>query len=271
MIKPVEPQILKLGTLARRDFIALVSALAILVTVCWWYLVIMARDMARMAGMSSDMSATGVKPWTASDVWMMFAMWAIMMIAMMVPTAMRAVLIFTQISARQKLRGRPFVSGYWFASGYILAWTGFSAAATFLQWTLDQAAYLTPGMVIYSPLVGAGILLLAGAWQMTPMKDTCLKHCQSPLLYLAQNFRSGKIGALRLGLKHGLYCLGCCWALMGILFVAGVMNLAWILAIIPTSVAYNLCAQSRIPIDRMREGWFMSLFQASQQWVTMSS
>lgn len=234
MTRPVEPRFLRPASLAQRDIVALVAALAILVAVCWWYLLIMARSMSNMAGMSemgAAMPTLGVKPWTASDFLMMFAMWAIMMIAMMVPTAMRAVLIFAHISARLKMRGRPFVSGYWFAGGYILAWAGFAATATFLQWALDQAAYLSPEMVIYSPLIGAGILLLAGVWQMTPLKDTCLKHCQSPLVYLAQNFRAGRLGALRVGFRHGLYCLGCCWALMGLLFVAGVMNLAWILAI----------------------------------------
>jgi predicted metal-binding membrane protein len=216
---------LRPGSLARRDVFALVSALLLLVAVCWWYLANMSRDMANSS------SAMGVKPWAISDFSMMFVMWTIMMIAMMVPTAMRSVLIFTGISAQQERRGRPFVSGYWFAAGYIIVWTAFSVGATVLQWGLDQAALLSPRMALYSPFIGALIFMMAGVWQMSPLKDTCLRHCRSPLVFLAQNFRPGKFGAVRLGLRHGLYCLGCCWLLMGLLFIGGVMNIVWIIAI----------------------------------------
>jgi len=216
---------LRPGSLARRDFFALVSALVMLVAVSWWYLANLPRAMANLS------SAMGVKPWTASDFLMMFVMWSVMMIAMMVPTAMRSVLIFARISAQQERRGRPFVSGYWFASGYILIWTAFSAGATVLQWGLDQATLLSPRMALYSPLIGAAIFMMAGAWQLSPLKDTCLSHCRSPVVFLAQNFRPGMFGAVRLGLRHGLYCLGCCWILMGLLFTGGVMNIFWIIAI----------------------------------------
>lgn len=214
--------------MARRDLFALFTALTMLAAVGWWYVVILSRDMAIM---NSSMSTMGVKPWAASDFLMMFIMWTIMMIAMMVPTAMRSFLIFSRITAQQAKRGRSFVSGYWFAAGYIVIWTVFSIAATGLQWGLDQAALLSSRMVVYSPFVGAMIFILAGAWQFTPLKNACLTHCRSPLVFLSQNFRAGKFGALSLGLRHGLYCLGCCWVLMGLLFVGGVMNLAWILAI----------------------------------------
>lgn len=181
--------------------------------------------------MASSMPTMGVKSWAASDFSMMFIMWTIMMIAMMVPTAMRSILIFSKIAGQRVKRGRSFVSGYWFAAGYIVIWTVFSVVATVLQWSLDQAALLSPWMVIYSPFIGATIFIMAGAWQLTPLKNACLRHCRSPLVFLSQNFRAGKFGAVRLGVRHGLYCLGCCWMLMGLLFVGGIMNLAWILVI----------------------------------------
>lgn len=218
-------------SLARRDLILLLGALGGLVALCWWYLIDMARGMAGMADMDGMIGAMGVRPWTNADFLMMFGMWAVMMVAMMVPTAVRSVLIFAQIGARAAARDRPFVSGYWFTAGYVVIWTVFSAAATLLQWALDQAALLSPTMVSSSSYLGALLLLSAGAWQLSPVKDACLRHCRSPAMYLATHFRPGFSGAVHLGIRHGMYCLGCCWLLMGLLFVGGVMNLVWITAI----------------------------------------
>jgi predicted metal-binding membrane protein len=216
------------ASLARRDLILLLGALGVLVALCWWYLIDMARGMGGMSGMNGAM---GIRPWTSADFLMMFGMWAVMMVGMMVPTAVRSILIFAQIGARAASQGRSFVSGYWFTTGYIMIWTVFSAAATFLQWALDQAALLSPTMVSSSSYLGALLLVSAGAWQFSPVKDTCLRHCQSPATYLATHFRPGFSGAVYLGIRHGMYCLGCCWLLMGLLFVGGVMNLLWIAAI----------------------------------------
>jgi len=212
-------------TLARRDLVLLLGALGGLVVLCWSYLIEASRGMADMVDMNAAM---GVKPWSKVDFLLMFAMWAVMMVGMMVPTAVRSVLIFARIGAQAAARGRPFASGYWFTAGYIIIWTVFSAAATLLQWVLDQAALLSPTMVSSSSYLGALLLVSAGAWQFSPVKDTCLRHCQSPATYLATHFRPGFSGAVHLGIRHGMYCLGCCWFLMVILFVGGVMNLLWI-------------------------------------------
>jgi len=215
--------------LARRDLILLLGALGALVSLSWWYLINMANGMTSgMAGMSDAM---GIRPWSRADFLLMFAMWAVMMIAMMVPTAVRSVLIFARISAKAATRGRTLVSAYWFTAGYVIIWTLFSVVATTLQWTLDQAALLSPMMVSSSSYLGALLLITAGLWQMSPVKDTCLLHCQSPAMYLATHYRPGISGGMNLGMRHGLYCLGCCWLLMGLLFVGGVMNLLWIAAI----------------------------------------
>ena len=215
----------KFTSLAQRDVLLLLGALGGLVALCWWYLIDLSRGMTGMSG------AMGIRPWGNIDFLMMFTMWAVMMVGMMVPTAVRSVLIFAQIGARAASRGRSFVSGYWFTAGYVLIWTFFGAAATLLQWALDQAALLSPLMVSTSSSLGAFLLISAGVWQFSSVKDACLRHCRSPAMYLATHFRPGISGAVNLGIRHGMYCLGCCWLLMGLLFVGGVMNLLWIAAI----------------------------------------
>ena len=123
------------------------------------------------------------------------------------------------------------VSGCWFAMGYILAWTGFSLLATYLQWWLDKMALLSPYMVIYSPTIGALVFVMAGVWQLSPVKEICLQNCRHPFSSMMRIYVFGQWGAVMTGLRHGLYCIGCCWVLMMLLFVGGVMNLVWVLAI----------------------------------------
>jgi predicted metal-binding membrane protein len=117
-----------------------------------------------------------------------------------------------------------------FGAGYLLVWTGFSAGAALAQWGLHRAAMLSPMMTTSSPRLGAAILIAAGVYQLTPFKGACLTHCRSPLGFLMSHWRGGTAGALRMGIEHGTYCLGCCWALMCVLFVVGVINLLWVAA-----------------------------------------
>jgi predicted metal-binding membrane protein len=128
------------------------------------------------------------------------------------------------------VQGKPFAGSAWFAGGYLLAWTAFSLVATSAQWALERAALLTPMMESASNRLGAAVLILAGIYQWAPLKDACLSHCRSPLLFIQRHggFRREPFGALALGFRHGIYCIGCCWALMALLFVGGVMNLFWI-------------------------------------------
>ncbi len=214
---------LPLSPLQRWDQSLLIASLSALALLAWAYLFYLDNN---MSGMNA-----GLRPWLAVDFLMMFLMWAVMMVGMMVPTAMRAILIYARIAARGQ-SGKPLIApGYLFAGGYIVIWTAFSAAATAMQWGLERAALLSPMMVSNSAGLGAVLLIAAGIYQLTPLKDACLKHCQSPIMYLASNYKSGLPQAFLLGLKHGSYCLGCCWVLMGLLFLGGVMNLLWILAI----------------------------------------
>ena len=216
----------------KRDRVAVLAGLAGVTSVAWIYLLVLAAGMAEMpASMGEAMAMVQARPWTALDFVLMFVMWSVMMVGMMVPSAAPMILLFATISRKSREQGRSFVPVGVFASAYLVVWGGFSLGATLLQWLLDQSALLTPMMASASPALGGGVLIAAGIYQWTPLKRACLKHCRSPLLFISHGWRPGVRGALRMGLEHGLFCLGCCWVLMGLLFFGGVMNLLWIAAI----------------------------------------
>jgi predicted metal-binding membrane protein len=184
------------------------------------------------AGIGIMLPAT--EPWRAIEFGYVFLMWAVMMVGMMAPSAAPMILLYARLGrggeAQRKAEGKPFAATGWFAAGYLLAWTGFSLAATFLQWSVERAALLDSRMTLDSNFIGAIVLIAAGVYQWTPLKDVCLAQCQSPFLFLMRygGFRSDVWGCLLLGLRHGGYCVGCCWILMALLFVGGVMNVLWI-------------------------------------------
>jgi predicted metal-binding membrane protein len=187
----------------------------------WGYLAHMAA-MPDMAG--------GLGPWTGADVLFAFVMWVVMMVGMMLPSAAPVILLVAAISRRRAAAGGPGLTAA-FGLGYVLAWGGFSVVATAAQWGLHTAALLSPRLATTSPLLEGVLLVVAGVYQLTPLKAACLAHCRSPLGFLMTEWREGARGALRMGFGHGLYCLGCCACLMGLLFVAGVMNLLWVAVI----------------------------------------
>lgn len=215
--------------LKQRDQYLIISSLATLVALSWVYLFVLNRNMSDMSDMPG--MTPGIHPWAPTDFFMMFLMWAVMMFAMMVPSAMRSVLIYARMVNRGEPQNPLITPSLVFVFGYITIWTLFSISATALQWALEMMALLSPMMVTTSSKLGAAILVAAGIYQLTPLKNTCLRHCQSPAMFIASHYQKGMRGAFRLGLIHGTYCLGCCWLLMGLLFVGGVMNLVWILAI----------------------------------------
>ena len=179
--------------------------------------------MAQM-GMTMDMS------WTATDVFFTFAMWAVMMVGMMTGAAAPVLLLFAAARAGRGDRGVR-LAVLMFGLGYLTVWVGFSVCAALAQWALHETAMLSPAMAASSPYLAGTILIVAGAYQLTPWKGACLTHCRSPLGFLMTNWRDGRLGELRMGIRHGVYCLGCCWALMGVLFSVGVMNLIWVAAL----------------------------------------
>jgi predicted metal-binding membrane protein len=221
---PSEPPVRP--ALPRRDRIAVLTALVGVTALAWVYLWILAVRMESM-----DMGAMAIRPWSVVDFALMFAMWAVMMVGMMVPSATPITLVYAAVARKAEGQGTPVAPTFCFVAGYVAAWTFFSAMATIAQWALDQAALLSPRMVSSSSWLGAAVLVAAGVYQMTPAKSACLEHCRAPAHFIAQHWRPGAAGAFRMGLVHGAFCLGCCWALMGLLFVGGVMNLLWIAAI----------------------------------------
>lgn len=199
-------------------------ALLALSAVCWAALLWMAVDMGHpLVQLAMPMSSH----WTASNLLAIWSMWAVMMAAMMLPSAMPMVLTFTRSCTRdgERLRSMAFVTAY------LLVWSGFSVAATAAQWSLQVMGLVNPMIVSTSAGLTGVLLLLAGVYQFSPLKQTCLAHCRTPMGFLIGEWRGGVYGGLVMGLRHGLTCLGCCWALMALLFVGGVMNLAWIAAL----------------------------------------
>jgi predicted metal-binding membrane protein len=230
----------------RRDRVIVAAALAALAALAWTYILWLAADMSMGLGMGG-MDMTGLRmipagigimapapaPWQAIEFAYVFAMWAVMMVGMMTPSAAPMILIYARVGRQASAQGKPFAPAGWFVAGYLLAWVGFALAATAAQWALERTALLDPMMASASHVFGGIVLIAAGVYQWTPLKDTCLAQCQSPLVFIQRQggFRRDPPGALRLGVRHGAYCVGCCWVLMALLFVGGVMNLLWIAAI----------------------------------------
>ena len=214
----------------RRDRIVIGVCVALIVILAWAYLVSVAKRMSSsgamtgsMAGMSMPMSTS----WRLGDFAFTLTMWSVMMVGMMAPSATPMLLLFARSRAQRGAGGVPSVV-LLFGLGYFVVWVGFSALATLAQWSLHTAALLSPAMVVASPRLAGAVLIGAGLYQWSPAKNTCLHHCQSPVGFLMSHWRDGARGALQMGLHHGFYCLGCCWALMVVLFAVGVMNLAWV-------------------------------------------
>lgn len=175
-----------------------------------------------------NMNTPAHQDWSIAYSVLMFFMWWIMMIAMMLPSATPVILLAGGINRRSQSEVKPYGSALSFAAGYLLAWAGFSVVAVGIQWWLGSSDLINGMLQSKSDMLSACILIVAGAWQFTPWKMACLKHCRGPMDFLTRFRRSGNGGALIMGAQHGLYCLGCCWFLMALLFVGGVMNLIWI-------------------------------------------
>jgi predicted metal-binding membrane protein len=223
-----------LETVLRRDRLVVIAALVAVILVSWIWIVLGAGTgtsavaMTQMAGIPDMDMMMERAVWTLGYAGLIFAMWWVMMVAMMLPGAAPMLLLFARVNRTQKVRDRPYVPTGFFAAGYLTAWGGFSALATGLQWGLEQLDLLGPMMTATNYWLGGAILVAAGLWQLTPLKGVCLRHCRSPLSFLTQQWRPGGLGAFRMGLEHGAYCLGCCWFLMGLPFFGGIMNLFWI-------------------------------------------
>ena len=224
-------------SLLRRDRWIVGAGLTVICLLAWVYVI---------AGAGTGMSTLAMTTWqfpppvhmpSMDSSWdwsywtIMLFMWWVMMIAMMVPSAAPMILLYAQVHrhAQKQSQQQSMVPTAAFAGGYMVAWLVFSMVAVLLQWGLEQAGVLHTMLMWSTNAVLSGCFLIAaGLYQLSPLKNVCLNHCRSPILFLSQHWRKTHLGAFRMGLEHGLYCVGCCWFLMALLFVGGIMNLVWI-------------------------------------------
>lgn len=217
----------RLETLVRRDRWLVGGSLTLAIALCWAWLLPMGRDMyGAMDGAAAWMM---VERWDFLHLFLLFAMWAVMMAGMMLPSAAPALLIYAMVVRKSPEGARAPAHVHAFAGGYLLVWTFFSLLATVLQRALAGSKLLSPMMETENHVFAGALLIVAGIFQLTPWKRTCLDACRSPVEFLTRHWRDGVVGGFYLGTLNGLYCLGCCWALMLLLFVGGVMNL-WCIA-----------------------------------------
>lgn len=251
-----------LESLLRRDRVIVAVSLAALTVIAWTYTLWLAAAMnidgmsmsgpgmgadmrmdpaMEMDGMEMDAGAAlslgtvlGIspRPWSSVEAGVTLTMWVVMMVGMMLPSATPMILLYARVGRQSRKEGKPFAATGFFAGGYLLAWVGFALAATLGQW-LMEGTLLSPALASASRIFSGAVLIVAGLYQWTPLKDSCLSQCQAPIVFLQRHggFRRDPAGAVGLGLRHGLYCIGCCWALMTLLFVGGIMNVLWIAAI----------------------------------------
>lgn len=220
-----------LGAL-RHDRYVVLASLAIVVLLAWTWLLLGAGIDMEMMDMGGGQMMAMPPEWSLGYAAIVFVMWAVMMVAMMLPSAAPVTLLVASI-ARKRAAGGSAVGANTalFVLGYLAVWVAFAAAATALQWTLDEAGLLSETMALGNAVLAGGVLVAAGIYQWTPLKAACLRHCRSPLEFLMFHWRDGARGAVSSGVRHGAFCFGCCWMLMALLFVGGIMSLAWIGAI----------------------------------------
>jgi predicted metal-binding membrane protein len=215
-----------------RDRWVVLAALAAVVALSWAYLAYIVLTQPVMDMDAIAMAAMPPPVWNAGYFAATLAMWMVMMVGMMLPSAAPTVLLFDALrihgdSARRRDRRATAL----FAASYVLAWAAFSVLATTAQWALTASKLLSAMMTGKSPAFAGSLLMIAGAYQLTPLKTACLSQCRSPAEFLVRHGRPGPLGPLLMGLQHGVQCIGCCWALMALLFAFGVMNLLWVAAL----------------------------------------
>jgi len=220
----------------RGRFVALASLLSV-VALAWLHLWSEAARMESLPMGAIGTTAASIETVSLQQVWnvnsllLTFLMWSIMMVGMMLPSAAPAILLYGSMVKKNRERGTALPAVWIFTAGYLAMWTAFSLAVTILQAIFEAGALLTPMMVSDSPWLSGGLLIVAGVYQWLPVKDACLEKCRAPLQFFMFRWRPGALGAFRMGTEHGIFCTGCCWALMLLLFTAGVMNLIWVATI----------------------------------------
>jgi len=232
------------GALSRHDRSIVLTLLLMVASLAWALTVRQAAQMQEMeAAMWRDMnmSMNGMEPsWTPLDVVLVFVMWSAMMAAMMIPGASPMITAFAIINRRRRERHAPYVPTAAFLLGYLLAWAQFSVAATALQWLLQMWGLLTTMMQSASSYWSGALFFAAGLYQFSPLKERCLTYCRSPAGFILSEWRDGRLGAARMGLRHGLFCMGCCAGLMLLLFAVAIMDVRWVAALTALVTAEKL-------------------------------
>ena len=225
----IEHERTRLANLFRHARVVVLASLLGVILSAWAYLLAGAgMDMRAMGGMLMPMAS---QDWTLGHFTLMLAMWAVMMLAMMLPSAAPMILFYDKITSNRGNANQRTGSTSFFGLGYMVVWAAFSVAAVVLQYGLDRAKLLSPMMETHSVALAGTLFIFAGLYQLTPLKQTCLRHCRSPIEFIITEWRGGRRGAFAMGLLHGVYCLGCCWVLMLLLFVGGLMNFYWVAGI----------------------------------------
>jgi predicted metal-binding membrane protein len=216
----------------RHDRAVILGSLAFVVLLAWSYLLLGAGVGPEMMDMGAGQMMAMPPDWSLGYGLVTFVMWAVMMLAMMLPSAAPVTLLIASLNRNRAAAGGAVqASTALFVFGYLAVWLAFAAAATTLQWALDEAGLLSETMAFGNIVFAGSVLVAAGVYQWTPLKEACLRHCRSPLDFILFHWRDGALGAVGSGVGHGFFCLGCCWMLMALLFVGGIMNLAWIAGI----------------------------------------
>jgi predicted metal-binding membrane protein len=228
----------------RHDRTLVVAGLATVIALSWVWLLMGAGLHMDEMDMGGGQIMLMARPWTPSYAAMIFLMWIIMMAAMMLPSAAPAILLVASLTGQRDKR-QPTIASTQFTLGYVAVWGVFSLVATGLQWGLDRAGLLSETMASGSAVLAALLLIAAGVYQWTPWKQACLKHCRSPVEFLTRYWRQGPLGPMRAGAQHGAFCLGCCWMLMALLFVGGLMNMLWIAGLALLVLVEKLFPQGR--------------------------
>jgi predicted metal-binding membrane protein len=241
----------------KRDRVFIVLAISLLTALAWSYLLWLSAEMNMggmdMAGLRMVPSGMGLMmpadmPWRAMEFAFVFAMWAVMMIGMMTPSAAPMFLTYTRVGRQTEAQRRPLVATAWFAAGYFLVWVGFAVFATLAQWAVERAGLLDFAMTSTSNVFGGLLLVAAGLYQWTSLNEKCLIECQRPFAFVMRHggYRGDASGCVMLGVRHGAFCVGCCWTLMALLLVGGVMNLLWIVLLALLAFLERITSMGRL-------------------------
>jgi len=238
-----------LASVLKRDRAIVIAALAA-VSICGWIYTLAGVGMSMNAFEMTAMGSAGAAlatpmPWSPSYALLVFLMWLVMMVAMMLPSASPMVLLVDAMARRVNPQSTFHAGTAAFVAGYLAIWACFSACAALVHWGLEMSGLLTPMMTPTSALLGGTLLVAAGLYQLTPLKQACLRSCRHPIGFFARHWRAGTAGAFHMGVVHGTFCVGCCWILMALLFFGGVMNLYWIAGIATYVLAEKLLPRGR--------------------------